>query len=245
MKTLYALVCLAFCLSFNSCGDPDTDIELNFKLKYEDQPLVFFKDYTYPTGERFQFKRISFFLSDITTNPQNSESTNIREVDYLDLTSSHLSEEAANEGHTITIKDTGVESFSGISFNIGLTEDQNSQVPEDFVSSNPLSDAAEYWRGWESYIFFKIEGSIDINGDGEYGSGEAFQLHLGTDDSMRKFSGGTENSSEITIAVDKIFSYDGMTYDLIANPRLHSLTPEILESMDFLATGISGAFEAK
>jgi len=228
-------------ISFSSCGNEE-DIVFNFKLEYEDQPLILFTDYTYPSGEQFQIQRVSFFISDLTLESAEHGDIQLSEVEYIDLTNSHVSEEAAQEGFQLVMDGTGIESYEGLSFNIGLDPEQNSNVPEDFVSSNPLSNSAEYWRSWNSYIFIKIEGKMDIDADGAYGSGESFQLHIGSNASMRSFS--TVKSSDdnnIIISVDDIFSHDDNTYDLATNPRLHVLDDETIRNMGFLATGLEQA----
>ena len=226
---------------FSSCGEGD-DITFNFKLEYEDQPLVLFEDYTYPSGEQFQIQRVSFFISDLTLQSAEHGDILLSEVEYIDLTNSHVSQAVAEEGFELALDGTGIESYEGLSFNIGLSPDVNSSVPEDYVSSNPLSNSAEYWRSWNSYIFIKLEGKMDIDADGAYGSGESFQLHIGSNAAMRSFS--TVKSSDdnnIIISVDDIFSHDDNTSDLATNPRLHVLDDETIRNMGFLATGLEQA----
>ncbi len=243
MKKVLAYSTLLISVFFlHSCGEPEDVLDLNFKLEYDDSPVVMFQDFMYPNGKLIQLQRVSFYLSDIAV--QNSEGMDvlISEAEYIDLTDSHLTEASAADGFNYKKENISAEEYSSISFNIGLTEEQNSMAPEDFTSSSPLSISEEYWRNWNSYVFFKIEGKYDFDGDGAFGAGEAFALHIGTDESRRSFSASTSDTeTDITIDLNNIFVNNGETYDLDANSRLHSLTPEVLAAMDFLATGIGQA----
>ena len=113
-------------------------------------------------------------------------------------------------------------------------------MPADHPSGNPLANSGEYWLAWNSYIFFKIEGYIDLDGDDEPETGVA--LHLGSDEVMRAFdlqnNTGT-NDVMIQIDLNKIFGTNPV-YDIVANPQIHSLSqlPAILELAQNLGTAV-------
>lgn len=242
---IYFLSAVTFCFAISSCGSPKDSLDLNYKLEYLGEPMVMFQDYTYPSGKTFQVQRVSFYISDLKVSSSDGTEEVIAESEYIDLTNSHRDATFAAEGYNYKAEDLTLD-YETVSFNIGLTDVQNSMVPEDFTSDNPLSLSVEYWRAWNSYVFVKIEGNLDINEDGEYGAGEAFALHLGTNESRRAFSTVmSESSADIKIDLEKVFNYGGNIYDIEANPRLHSLTPEILDAMDFLSTGVEGAISVE
>jgi len=247
MKSLAPFIfTIMLALFLSSCEDPKDYLDLDFKLEYDGAPMVMFQDYIYHGGNKIQLQRVSFYLSDLRVQDElGGPSTLISEAEYIDLTQSHLDEASAREGFNYLQTNIGTEDYELVSFNIGLTKAQNATLPEEYNSSNALSLSSEYWRDWGSYIFFKIEGSYDKNGDGAYGPGEAFGLHLGTDNSMNQYSFDIEDSeANVIIEMKDVFQYGGVTYDLANRARLHNLTPEVIEAIDFLATGIGGAVSA-
>ncbi len=243
MRTLCKLFLLSSFLFLASCGGDEINNGLNFKLTYEGEPLVMFTDLTYPNGKTMQFQRISFYLSEINL-AKDGTTVLSKEAEYIDLSTSHSTLEKANEGFDFVFDAEESLDYNEISFNIGLTEEMNASVPEDFLSSNPLSLAQEYWRDWGTYISIKIEGNLDKNEDGEYGAGESFALHLGTDIVTRKFSQTADGESfvKIGIEVDKIFNNAGQIYDLENFARLHTLSDENLAKMSELATNLESSF---
>jgi len=214
--------------------------DINFKLSYDGEPLILFDEaYTYPDGLSFKITRFSFYLSDVAIS-DDENSFKSEEVEYLTFTQTDIS--SATEGVTLQFQHD-IPEPSSLSFSIGLQPDQNGGVPEDHRSSNPLSLDEEYWRSWDSYVFCKIEGSMDYNGDGQYDSSERFALHLGTDDSRRDIRLVLNEDNQnlaITIDLKDVFLQEEL-YDMESNSRLHSLTPDVLEAMSFLANGLEAA----
>ncbi len=214
---------LALMVAFSSCGDEESkEINLNFKLEYDGEPLVMFEEYEYPGGGAFEFSRFSFYVSEVSL-VSGSESTEISDVDYLNLTASHSTTESAQEGYDYTISYSDVSDFESLSMNFGLTDAQNASQPEDHRSDSDLSLTGEYWSGWESYVYVKIEGRMDLDNDGVT---DGVALHLGSDAAKRAITiDGLDSNDEITFTIDakKIFERDGNIYDIYANPRIHSL----------------------
>ncbi len=208
---------------FFSCDNSDIDkLNINIKLEYDGAPLVFFEDVSYPDGRIFEFTRFSIYISEISLDNETN-STLIKDVDYLDLTASHSSLTSASEGFNYGLELSESMSFQKIRFNLGLTDEQNNSKPEDYNSSSPLALSGEYWSNWESYVFTKIEGRIDLDGDG---ISDGVALHLGSSEALRNLIFENLDSSgdiELTIDMKKVFERDGIIYDINATPRIHSL----------------------
>lgn len=234
---------------FISCGSDNTpSVELNFKLEYDGNPLVMFQDVTYPNGEIMQMKRVSFFVSDMTLSDAAGNSEVVSEVEYLDMTDSHISVEGATEGLSLNLGSTDLTDVNQLRFNVGLNEAQNATVPEDYRSTSPLSRSAEYWRSWESFVFIKLEGIIDYNQNGITDNGESFTLHLGSNAVMRPISLNVNDLSDpidITIDIRDIFQDEaGEVYDITGEgARLHTLDDPTLVRMAFLTDGLAAAIE--
>ncbi|NND04741.1 MAG: hypothetical protein HKN87_00050 [Saprospiraceae bacterium] len=242
IRTLY--LSILFCLPglFLGCREDSKTITINFKLAYDDVPLVMFEDYTYPDGKKLQITRFSFYLSELSIK-QGSEINLIKDVDFINLTKSHSSLEGARQG--LRYMSEEIEGgFDAISFNFGLTETQNASVPADYSSGHPMAKPGEYWVAWDSYIFVKVEGWIDLDNDNTPETGVA--LHLGSNAvkrSMAKSISNPEEEIEIIIDVHALFenAETGKIYDIAVNPQLHSLSqlPAAEELADNLAQSIS------
>lgn len=238
MKLFTSLLLIA--LVFSSCGKDEETININFKLTYDDNPLVMFDEYDYPTGEKFNITRFSFYLSNLEFASTN-EAVTVIDAEYIDLTMSNIDTEASENGYDLSIDISEMPDYDRISFGIGLDAATNSTVPADYSSSNDLSLISEYWASWTSYIFVKIEGNIDLDRDGSLEQGVA--LHLGANEAYRLLNYSNIVSGqdiEITIDLLDIFS-DGEVFDLANNPRIHNLNqmPLITQLMDNFAANVA------
>ena len=238
-KNLFLFLILS--ISIVSCSDTEEnnqiDSKLNIRLEYNGEPFVFFNDYEYPDGKTFNLTRISFYLSEIRVS--NSNTTLVTGIpEYVDLTNSHSDVQKAEIGFDFPLNDLNISDFSQISFNIGLTENDNSTHPNDYTSDNDLSRSAEYWISWNSYIFAKIEGNIDLDGDQIKETGIA--LHLGSNEALRNISFENivnNDQVDIVINVEEIFENANNIFDIETTSRIHSLSQidQTNEIMDNLA----------
>ena len=219
----------------------ERDVSLNIKLRYDDQALVMGANYTYPDGKAITFTRVSFFISDLSLN--GSESESILDAAFINPTIQHQSEAGATEGLTFPIGKTTVTSPNNLTFNLGLTPDQNATVPADYASGETLARPGEYWIAWKSYVFAKIEGFIDMDGNGEPETG--ISLHMGSDEARRLISlSGNVNRAIIPIEIDirKVFGTTDI-YDIEGDPQIHSLSQ--LPQTNFLVDNLKSSFEIK
>mgnify|MGYP001555665587 CR=1 FL=1 len=238
---IIAILGMAFLIS--SCVSDDVEqLNINFKLNYDGEPLVFFEDVEYPDGRAFEFTRFSFYVSDLRLSDEG-EATQIRDVDYIDLTASHADLASAEQGYDYMLEFEDVSSFDELRMNFGLTDAQNATKPEDYPSSSALSLSGEYWSNWESYVYMKIEGRMDLDNDGV---SDGIALHLGSEIARREFSFGNLNSDgEIEIIIDarKIFDNNGVIYDIDAAPRIHSL--DQLDKTEILMNNFTSSVEIR
>ena len=182
---------LPFVLLSSKCKKdevPTSTIALNIKTFYNDNPLIINKIYDYK-GKKVRFTKWRFFVSNIYGPRQGISGplqepgldSNIAFFDFSDLTDSTT----AQKGITKT-----VSSIAGSSdkFNmlIGVFGSKNLKKPKDFDSSSPLSDAGNYWDDWNSYIFSKLEGLMDKDGDGRFETG--ITLHTGGNEVFQNLS---------------------------------------------------------
>jgi len=252
MRHLALLFMLASALLFIACEDEGngaggnataTDFKLNIKMQYGDAPLVMYDALTYPDGRTFRITDVKGYVSEIGLI-KDGATTEIKDVAYFSLGDAHSDMEEAEEGFTYNFTNTGLTDFDALTFNIGLTDAQNNSKPADYDSSNDLSKASEYWSNWESYIYFKIEGNMDFDGDGNYANGENVVLHLGTENAFRNTVHEVQgNELNLKLDLEQVFVRDGVIYDMEAMPTIHaSLSEAALNSINELSDNLSQAF---
>ena len=216
-------------------------INFRFKLYYGDQLMEMFKTYDYPvTKDKFQMTRLSFYISDLTIRSGNGD-FNLKDIDYLNLTNAHTSPVSVN-GMEYKIEGIKAGTYNGFDFGVGVPKTLNALAPKDFNSGHILSSAAEYWSSWKSYIFFRPEGQISL--DGKPMSESPFALHLGADGAFRKItytkpfvvSEGTVTNVDVILDIQEFFKGKKL-YDIKGARQIHSLEqmPLILQLADNLA----------
>ena len=216
-----SIVLIPACSTIEETGD----LEIVIKLTYQGEPLVMFDKHEYPSGEDFFVDRVSLFLSDIKLDDDQ-----ISEVLFKNLTPDHQTLDAAQQGSVISFSDLLVSSFQELSFDIGVPVELNAMKPLDFERGHPLFQLNDYWDGWNSYVFFKIEGKFDKDQDGSVTEGIA--LHVGADETLRSVSLvipidiKVDQTTTVTLELDlyEYFTQGGSTYDLAAVSQIHNLS---------------------
>jgi len=177
MKYRILFFALVTSLFFVACGDDDPvemktgELEIQFALEYEGEPVTYFDPYYYEDSLLMGFSRVNFYLSNLELGDRVLE-----EIAFLDFEA--VSDEASAEKNLrLTFDDVEVGSYSNMSFSVGVPDEMNDKVPADYSADHPLSLVSEYWAGWESYIFAKYEGNLDLTGDGMRETG--FSFHMG------------------------------------------------------------------
>ena len=119
--------------------------------------------------------------------------------------------EQANEGVSFLIEQIPVGDYQGIRLVIGLTPELNATQPSDYVAGDPLSD--HYWSWALGYVFTKIEGNADLNGDGNFD--EKLTYHIGHNDLAREKTFSGDITLEQGRTADIFFEVDAL--DVIRN----------------------------
>lgn len=245
-KPVILIIFAMIFLGLASCSKMDKessgDLNLRFKLMYGTQPFEMFKEYSYPvTNDPFLMTRLSFFISDITLR-SSSGALNIKDIDYLNLTAAHTPPLPSN-GFEYTIKGIKPGSYTSIDFGVGVPAASNAKAPKDFNSGSILSSAAEYWSSWKSYIFFRPEGQISL--EGKPINETSFALHLGGDGAFRvidldkSFTINPDQTTNLDIIIDMQKFFNGTSlYDIRNTQQIHSLSqmPLITQLADNLVT---------
>lgn len=185
MKKLW-LLALAFSFLAMQCKKtaPETGtINMVIKPVFNGKPFVINQIYVID-GKNVRFTRLHFFsatdrVNNTTDNKKNGKY--VQQFIFTDLDDSTKAAKGVSKSIELLLGEA-----KQFNFKLGVESDLNALSPIDFSSSNPLSDAGQYWDSWKSYIFAKLEGSIDKDGDGKFETG--ITLHTGGNDSFREVS---------------------------------------------------------
>jgi hypothetical protein len=190
MKNLFSLLLLVVvCFTFSckkDCGDgiipvvenPKSIVKLTFKANFDGQPLKRKTDFMYGIYP-VQFSRFTLFVTNISLLKGTVE-TKLTEAEFLEF----FSESATDNNSTtptFTYKDIPSDKYTGIKIGYGVSSDLNAKKPADFAANHALANENEYWAGWKSYIFSKIEGTAELVEDTTFINYESFlNYHSGS-----------------------------------------------------------------
>ncbi len=250
-----------FFLLFAACDDDDDcceppveeSFELIFKAKTQNGPFILTECFELQDGSSIMLNRLQFYISEVELL-QGLDRIAIKDVDLVTF-ETHATQEAADEGFILTFDDVPTGNYDGIRFGLGVAPDLNAATPSYYAATEPesvLARGADYWSGWDSYVFTKVEGYYDANGNGlcEINAEEAITYHVGLDELYRatvleapvEISETGGGQLTITVDVDKIFSsIDNI--DFAAEPIAHSnpLLPDNMATTTKIANNLTAA----
>ena len=248
MKSLRWIPFLFLAVLWMGCSKDDAgenELSLRFKLTYGDAPLVLLQDYAYPDGRALLFNRVSFFISGVQLS-SGSYTASSEEVKMVNFNSSNGSLAGALAGNPVQFKGFQAGDYSKLRLCFGVDKSNNGKQPSDFNPAESLSEQSEYWAGWKSYIFMRMEGFLDSNRDGTKNLG--FALHTGSDESYRcidlpvniTLSEGNQNEITLVLDVKKLFGTNKI-YNIDANPQIHSTSqlPQSIEISNNLQAAVT------
>jgi hypothetical protein len=206
-------------LIFFACKDNNNpamadNFTLTFKASYEGQPLEKYKNYPYGNSV-VQFDRFNIFLSDITLL-KGAEEIKLSEIEWVDFTP-----DLAPDNKAVDVQFTyhvPEGDYTGIKIGYGVKPALNAKKPSDFAPEHPLYIETEYWSGWKSYIFAKVQGEVDLDGNDTtetnifYHCGSDAMYDTGTVD--RDIRVRADGSATVTFDLHKLFTTDGQLLDL-------------------------------
>lgn len=196
-----------------SCGKetaPPVDtatIALSFRATYAGEPLILNQQtYSYQ-GNQVRFSKINFYLANLAAANDDGE-RELSEIQFLDLSLTHNTAVDAAKGTVMNFSKVPVGTYKFLRFDIGVPPDLNKTNPSDYSTTHPLGadNSGEYWEAWDSYIFAKIEGQYDENGDGEFDENDInFAYHTGMD---RVYQEGIELDNVLNLAAGETTNLD-------------------------------------
>ena len=222
------------------------DVQLRFDPKFNGEALIFDKNYAYgTTGNQYKVATaLRFFIDKIELLKENTPTT-LKAYDYVNFTPAS-DQSAPSQTKSMSAVEQG--SYTGIRFGIGVSAANNAKRPSDFAAGDVLANSGEYWSSWNSYVFAKIEGRVTDNTNTQHGS----TFHSGGDVLYRTctitkpitIAANQTNIIPITFNIDKVFTKNGVSVDLINYPDLQNPNiPAQLAPMTQLSDNFATAFE--
>jgi len=182
---LFGIVFLAADCNNDNVQPTETGtLELNFKGTFGNDPLVMYaREYPYEAGMKMKLQLFRFYLADITlakTTGDQNKNVKISDVQIVDFEKIQ-SDAAAQQGIVIKIENVPAGEYGALQTGIGLNRVLNETQPGDYEPGHPLSD--NYWSWALGYVFTKIEGNADVNGDGVFN--DKLTFHIGANSLYR------------------------------------------------------------
>ena len=180
---LISLTTLSFrCSKEECCVYPIGTLNMNFKAMYANKPLVINQIYDY-NDKKVKFSKLQFFLSsDINYFTQSTGQYNKVPVSNLINFTDLADSTKANAGILLPMS-IASGTYTLMNFDIGVNKNINTKSPKDFKFPDGMADEGNFWPPWKSYIFVKLEGSIDNDGNGTLETG--ITLHTGGDEVLK------------------------------------------------------------
>ncbi|MEO1435604.1 MAG: MbnP family protein [Bacteroidota bacterium] len=259
MKKLLILLVVISAFATSCSDDPDDLVQtgtvvVNFKGLFDGETLIFNEDESYFDGMAMRMTNLGFYASDISLVSAVGADTKLSDIEYIDFQNVSFDPNAAADGISITFTEVPVGIYTGITFGLGVKSDLNAMVPADFPSSSPLSDAGNHWTAWDSYIFMKVEGRTDIDGDGQQFEG-SFLYHTGGDPLYRTvtlnqtitLTEAETTTTVIELEAKDVFTNGSLNQDIV-NQSISHTTPNNQDSQDislFITDNFVNAFTIK
>lgn len=174
-------------LLFAACGDNNkgetAQVDLNFQAVYQDTPLTMFtRSYPYLDGMNVKFQNFIFYISDVKLIREDGASHKLSEVELVSF--KNIQEDnVAVRGVTVAKADVPAGTYKAVEMGIGIAPALNGTQPGDYKPGHPLTD--NYWSWALGYIFTKIEGNADLDGDGNYDENAKLTFHIGANELYR------------------------------------------------------------
>lgn len=224
---LFVQVSLFYGCKENNSPTPDCSknpVTIHAKAFYGHEPLVLFKDFDYPQGYKLKITRADFMIHGLELTGNTNTLSFKDSVFVLQFTDDNYN--SAAKGQALTFGDCKGD-FNAIRLAIGVDKETNTKKPSDFPSGHPLANAFYYWDAWKSFIFMKIEGKYDKDGDGNFEGN--FAYHIGTDlyaqytlPVVLKASPDKDNSLDLNFDIKRILTSDTEFIDIPTHPASHN-----------------------
>lgn len=242
MKKLLILAVI-FATMASSCSKEDCEncdtgtVNLIFKGLFNGETLIFNETEEYFDGMAMRMTNLVFYISDLTLLSADGSDYELSDIELVDFQNISFDAALAADGLNFSFNNVPVGDYTGVKFGLGVNPSLNAQVPSDFTSDSPLSDSGNHWTAWDSFIFIKVEGRTDPDGDGQQFEG-SFLYHTGGNDMYKSasFTKGIKVVAEAATPINfeletlDVFGDSSTNQDIVNNNVSHT-TPNDANSI--------------
>jgi hypothetical protein len=155
-------ICFAACEKDPGPAIAQAKFKVVFRVLYDGQALEKYKNYPYGT-RTLSFDRFSTYISDLTLL-KGTEKVKLSDIEVLNFTPDLAPD---NKAVSVVFEyEAPAGTYSGLQIGYGVRADLNAKTPAAFPPNHPLYLENEYWSGWDSYLFTRLAGRVDLSGDG-------------------------------------------------------------------------------
>lgn len=161
------------------------DFTVLFNGVFDGYPLrMYEQEYRYEDDVDVRFQLFQFYVSDLsllrTKNKENS-SVLLSEIELVSFADIQSADDAA-KGLSLSFEGVPAGNYAGLKMGLGVSRDLNATQPGEYTPPHPLDN--HYWSWARGYVFTKIEGNADLDGDGVFE--EKLTFHIGENDYYRE-----------------------------------------------------------
>lgn len=231
---IFSILVVASAFAFVGCKEDDPTpgkLQITFEMAKDGQTVDLNETFANDSVAAVRIENLKFYLSHIVLNGKGE----LRDVEIVDF----LQDRAA-----FTFSDLDAKTYSGLTFDVGLDNDQNASYPPDFETGTPLSASwAMYWSWAMKYRFIIIEGRGAPDGTFD-ASADDFNLviHPGMDGWNQPVNlsddivirEGSTTKLTIQIDVDAMFDGPGGFMDLRVENTSHTTPTDMFIAEKFM-----------
>lgn len=164
----------------SSCNKGKETVTISLKPTFGQQDLSLNTWYANNNGDSLSFSKLKLYLSEVTLIDRSGKKTILKDLVFFNLV----------QGEPInlsTISDNIKSgSYTSVSFNFGVTPEQNNTDPASVSCPNPLcADNDMWWTSTDKYTHVKLEGSSKI---APSFSPSTFLYHVGKAQNFRSYT---------------------------------------------------------
>jgi hypothetical protein len=200
--------------STNPPANTKAQLALHFDHKLGNENFELNKDFVLSTGETVNFSFAKFYVSQITLMDDDGNANMMDKYLLIDPSVHHVDIGQIDPQHVHVIK-----------FNVGVDTAANHLDPTTYEPSHPLAPQSPsmHWAWASGYIFFKLEGTVDTDSDGNVD--DTFEYHIGLDKFLRTVSstkhtdvaGGEELMVDVEVDYARFFKGVDLNLELSAH----------------------------
>ncbi len=139
------------------------------------------------------------------------------------------------------------QQYTAFRFDVGVDSSKNFLDPTEYDSDNPLAPQSPsmHWSWTSGYIFLRIDGIYDGDGDGTPDPANGFEVHLGLGNFLSEIAGsgtfGADDAeeAEVTINFDPLKLFTGVDFPTVNTTHTMDNMPMAMQVRSNMASAFT------